>query len=67
MEEKVDAVVINDVENNIQAKTQKNIISFITNKNVTIAKEDFDTEAEIGQIKIVLSALALQNKGANLQ
>ena len=67
MKEKVDAVVINDLENNIQAKTQKNIISFITNKNVTIAKEDFDTEAEIGQIKIVLSALALQNKGVNLQ
>ena len=36
--------------------------SFINNKNVTIAKEDFDSEAEIGQIKIMLSALALQNK-----
>lgn len=34
MKEIVDPVVINDVNNNIQAKFQKSITSFINNENV---------------------------------
>ena len=62
MKEIVDPVVINDVDNNIQAKSQKNMTSFINNENVAIAKKDFDNEMEIGQIKIMLSSLLLKTK-----
>ena len=62
MKEIVDPVVINDVDNNIQAKSQKNMTSFINNENVAIAKKDFDNEMEIGQIKIILSSLHLKTK-----
>ena len=62
MNEIVDPVMINDVDNNIQAKSQKNITSFINNENVAIAKKDFDNEMEIGQIKIMLSFLLLKTK-----
>lgn len=63
MKEKVNPVVINDVGKIMQGRTRKKITSFINNENVTIAKEDFENEVKIGQIKIILSALALQNKG----
>ena len=53
--------MINDVDKNIQATTQKNITSFINSENATIAKGDF--EAEIGHIKKMLPALLLKNKG----
>lgn len=34
MKEIADPVVINDVDNNIQAKSQRSITSFINNENV---------------------------------
>ena len=63
MKEIVDPAVINHVDKNIQAKSQKNITSVVNNENAAIAKKDFDNEMEIGQIKIMLSVLAPQNKG----